>query len=117
MVRIMIPAGLSFHDATIAAIRREGTSYILDVEDVAVAHGEDVVNGTLTFEDVRRILVDGREARELTMAGDDGEILELEELPGPVIRIFVIWTHYASHEEAQNLYLIECKGMRWVAKE
>ena len=53
----MIPAGLSFHDATIAAIRREGTSYILDVEDVAVAHGEDVVNGTLTFEDVRRILV------------------------------------------------------------
>ena len=51
------------------------------------------------------------------MAGDDGEILELEELPGPVIRMFVIWTHYASHDEAQNLYLIECKGMRWEAEE
>jgi hypothetical protein len=113
----MIPADLSFHDATIAAIRREGASYILDVEDVAVEHGEDVVNGTLTFEDVRRILIDGREAGELTMAGDDGEILELDELPGPVIRIFIIWTRYASHDEAQNLYLIECKDMRWEADE
>jgi hypothetical protein len=113
----MIPADLSFHDATIAAVRRDGTSTILDVEDIAVHHGEDVINGTLTFEDVRRVLVDGREAPELTMAGDDGEILELEELPGPVIRMFVIWTHYASHDEAQNLYLIECKGMRWEAEE
>jgi hypothetical protein len=113
----MIPADLSFHDATIAAIRREGTSTILDVEDVAVRHGEDVINGSLTFEDVRRILLDGREVRELTMAGDDGEILELEELPGPVIRMFVIWTHYASHDETQNLYLIECKGMQWEAEE
>jgi hypothetical protein len=113
----MIPADLSFHDATIAAIRREGANYILDVEDVAVSHGEDVINGTLILEDVRRILVDGREARELVMAGDDGEILELEELPGPVIRVFVIWTHYASHDEAQNLYLIECKGMGWEADE
>ena len=113
----MIPADLSFHDATIAAIRRDGTSYVLDVEDVAVNHGEDVIDGALTFEDVRRILVDGREARELTMAGDDGEILELEELPGPVIRIYIIWTRYASQDEAQNLYLIECKGMRWGASE
>jgi hypothetical protein len=113
----MIPADLSFHDATIAAVRREGTSYVLDVEDVAVDHGEDVINGTLTFEDVRRVLVDGKEATELTMAGDDGEILELGELPGPVIRIYVIWTHYASQDEAQNLYLIECKGMRWEAAE
>ena len=83
----MIPADLSFHDATIAAIRREGSGYVLDVEDVAVDHG------------------------------DDGEILELEELPGPVIRIYVIWTHYASQDEAQNLYLIECNGMRWDAAE
>jgi hypothetical protein len=113
----MIPTNLSFHDATIAAIRREGASYVLDVEDVAVNHGEDVINGTLTFEDVRRILVDGQEARELTMAGDDGEIVELEELPGPIIRVSVIWTHYASQDEAQNLYLIECKGMRWEAEE
>jgi hypothetical protein len=113
----MIPADLSFHDATIAGIRREGASTILDVEDVAVHHGEDVINGTLTFEDVRRVLVDGREAPELIMAGDDGEILELDELPGPVIRMFVIWTQYASHDEAQNLYLIECKGMRWDAEE
>src|ERR1044071_9600801 len=108
----MIPADLSFHDAIVAAIRREGTSYILEVEDVAVDHGEDVINGTLTFEDVHRILVDGREAPELTMAGDDGEILEIEDLPGPIMRMFVIWTHYASNDEAQNLYLIECKGMR-----
>ena len=79
----MIPADLSFHDATIAAIRREGSGYVLDVEDVAVDHGDDVINGTLTFEDVRRVLIDGKEATELTMAGDDGEILELEELPGP----------------------------------
>ena len=113
----MMPADLSFHDATIAAIRREGTSYFLDVEDVAVEHGEDVINGTLTFEDVRRVLVDGQEARELTMASDDGEILELDELPGPVIRMFVIWTHHASHDEVQNLYLIECRGMRWEADE
>jgi hypothetical protein len=113
----MIPADLSFHDATIAAIRRDGASYILDVEDVAVNHGEDIVNGTLTFEDVRRIAIDGKESGELAMAGDDGEILELEELPGPVIRIFVVWTHHASHDEAQNLYLIECKGMRWEASE
>src|SRR5262245_34412662 len=113
----MIPMDLSFHDATIAAIRHEGASYVLDVEDVAVEHGEDVINGTLTFEDVRRILVDGQEVRELTMAGDDGEILEFEELPGPVIRIYIIWTRYASHDEAQNLYLIECKGMRWEAEE
>src|SRR5262245_34354508 len=113
----MIPADLSFHDATIAAIRCEEADTILDVEDVAVHHGEDVINGTLTFENVRRILVDGREVPELTMAGDDGEILELEALPGPVIRMFVIWTRYASHDEAQNLYLIECKGMHWEAEE
>ena len=113
----MIPADLSFHDAAIAAIHRDGESTILDVEDVAVNHGEDIVNGTLTFDGVRRILRDGEEISELTMAGDDGEILELEELPGPVIRMFVIWTHFASNDETQNLYLIECMGMRWEAEE
>ena len=113
----MIPAGLSFHDATIAAVEREEASTILHVEDVAVDDGEDVVNGTLTLDGVRRILRDGEEIPELAMAGDDGEILELEELPGPVIRIFIIWTTYASQDETQNLYLIECKGMQWEAEE
>jgi hypothetical protein len=113
----MIPAGLSFHDAVIAALQREGTSYILDVEDVAVNHGEDVVNGTLMLEGVRRITIDGREAAEFVMAGDDGEIVELEELPGPVIRLFVIWTHYASNDETQSRYLIECNGIRWEVSE
>jgi hypothetical protein len=111
----MFPANLSFHDAVIAAIQHEGSSYILDVEDVVVGDGEDVINGTLILEDVRRITIDDRDASEFAMAGDDGEILGLEELPGPVIRIFVIWTTYASHDETQNLYLIECKGMRWEA--
>jgi hypothetical protein len=113
----MIPANLSFHDATIAAIEREGSSYVLHVEDVAIEDGEDVINGALILEDVRRILVDGNEASELVMAGDDGEILELKELPGPVLRMFVIWTTYASHNETQNLYLIECKGVRWEGDE
>jgi hypothetical protein len=113
----MIPADLSFHDAAIAAIERDGASYALDVEDVAVNQGEDVVNGTLMFDGVRRILRDGEEISELAMAGDDGEIVELEELPGPVIRIVVIWTHFSSNDETQNLYLIECKGMRWEASE
>jgi hypothetical protein len=113
----MIPADLSFHDATIAAIEREEASTILHIEDVAVDHGEDVVNGTLTLDGVRRVLRDGEEIPELAMAGDDGEILELEELPGPVIRMFVIWTKYETQDEAQNLYLIECKGMRWEAEE
>jgi len=113
----MIPANLSFHDATIAAIEREASNYVLHVEDVAVDDGEDVITGTLILDGVRRILVDGNEVPELVMAGDDGEILELEEKPGPVLRMFVIWTTYASHDEAQNLYLIECKGMRWEADE
>ena len=113
----MIPADLSFHDAAIAAIERDEADYILDVEDVAVNQGEDIVNGTLTLEGVRRILRDGKEVSELAMAGDDGDILELEELLGPVIRIFVIWTRAASNDETQNLYLIECDGMRWEASE
>jgi hypothetical protein len=113
----MIPADLSFHDAVIAAIERDGTGIIVHVEDVAANDGGDVVNGMLTLDGVRRILKDGEELPELAMAGDDGEILELEELPGPVIRIFVIWTTYASHEEAKNLYLFECQGMRWEAEE
>ena len=113
----MLPANLSFHDATIAAVRREGASYVLDVEDVAVDDGEDVINGTVVLEEVGRILVDGTEAREFVMAGDDGEILELDELPGPVLRMFVIWTTYASHDETHNLYLVECKGMRWEVDE
>ena len=113
----MIPADTSFHDAVIAAVGRDGTDAILHVEDVAINDGEDVVNGTLTLDGVRRILRDGAEIPELAMAGDDGEIVELEELPGPVIRMFVIWTTYASQDEAQNLYLIECKGMRWEAEQ
>jgi hypothetical protein len=113
----MIPADLSFHDAAIAAIRREGTSYILDVEDVAVNHGEDVVNGTLTLEGVRRITIDGRETADFIMAGDDGEIVELEQLPGQVIRLVVIWTQFTPNDETRNLYLIECNGMRWKADE
>lgn len=113
----MIPANLSFHDATIAAIERDGSSYVLHVEDVAVDDGEEVVNGALIIDDVRRILIAGEEAPELVMAGDDGEILELDELPGPVLRMFVIWTTYASHDETQKLYLIECKGSRWEAEE
>jgi hypothetical protein len=113
----MIPANLSFHDATVAAIEREGTSYVLHVEDVAVDDGDEIINGALTLENVRRILVDSTEVPELVMAGDDGEILELDELPGPVLRIFVIWTTYASHNETQNLYLIECKGVQWEAED
>src|SRR3954467_12924376 len=113
----MIPANLSFHDATIAAIERDESSYVLQVEDVAVDDGEEIINGTLTLNDVRRILIDGTEAPELVMAGADGEILELDELPGPVLRMFVIWTTYASHDERQNLYLIECKGAQWEADE
>ena len=79
----MIPADMSFHDATIAAIERDGTDTILHIEDVAMNDGEDVVNGTLTLDGVRRILRDGKEIPELAMAGDDGEIVELDELPGP----------------------------------
>ena len=113
----MIPANLSFHDATIAAIEREASSYVLHVEDVAVDDGDEIINGTLMIEDVRRILIDGTEAPEFVMAGDDGEILELDELLGPVLRMFVIWTTYASHDETQNLYLIECKALRWEAED
>ena len=113
----MIPANLSFHDATIAAIEREGSSYVLHVEDVAADDGEEVVNGTLIIEDVRRILADGAEVPELAVAGDDGEILELDELSGPVLRMFVIWTTYASHDETQKLYLIGCKAIRWEAED
>jgi hypothetical protein len=113
----MIPANLSFHDATIAAIERDEASYVLHVEDVAVDEGEDVINGTLIVEGVRRVLVDGNEVQQLIMAGDDGEILELEQKPGPIVRMFVIWTTYASHDEKQNLYLIECKSVRWEAEE
>jgi len=53
----MIPADLSFHDATIAAIEREEASYVLHVEDVAVDDGEDVVNGTLTLDGVPHTVV------------------------------------------------------------
>jgi len=113
----MIAKNLSFHDAVIAGIEREGTSYALHVEDVAVDHGEDVVNGTLILEDVRRVVVDGNDTAELVMSGDDGEILELEERPGPVLRVLVVWTTYASHDETQNLYLIECKDVQWEADE
>jgi hypothetical protein len=113
----VIPKNLSFHDATIAVIEREGPTYALHVEDVAVDDGEDVINGTLILDDVSRVLIDGNEAAELVMAGDDGEILELEERPGPVIRVFVVWTKHASHDEAQNLYLIECKAARWEMDE
>ena len=113
----MIPADLSFHDATIAAIEREGTSIVIDVEDVAVNHGEGIADGTLTLEGVRRVVRDGERVSELAMAGDDGEIVELEESPGPVIRICVIWTRHASNDETRSLYLIECDGMRWQASE
>jgi hypothetical protein len=113
----MIPANLSFHDATIAAVEREGSSYVLHVEDVAVDDGDVIVNGMLILDGVHRILIDDKEAPEFVMAGDDGEILELDELRGPVLRMFVIWTAHASHDETQNLYLIESKGMRWEADE
>lgn len=113
----MIPANLSFHDATIAAIEREASSYALHVEDVAVDDGDDIVNGTLILDEVCRILVDDKEVPELVMAGDDGEILELGQRPGPVLRMFVIWTTHASHDETQNHYLIECKGVRWEVDE
>ncbi len=67
---------------------------------------------------MRRILVDGNEAPELVMAGDDGEILELEERgPARCLRMFVVWTTYASHDETQHLYLIECQSARWEADE
>ena len=113
----MIPKNLSFHDAVIAGIEREGTSYALHVEDVAVDDGEDVINGTLVLEEVRRVVVDGNDTAELVMSGDDGEILELEERPGPVLRVVVVWTKYASHDETQNLHLIECKDVRWEADQ
>lgn len=113
----MIPKNLSFHDAVIAAIEREGASYILHVEDIAVDDGEDIINGTLILDEVSRVLIDGNEASEFVMAGDDGEILELGELPGTVLRVFVMWTTYASHDESQNLYLIECQAARWEADE
>jgi transposase-like protein len=113
----MIPANLSFHDATIAAVEREGSSYVLHVEDVAVDDGDVIINGMLILDGVHRILVDDKEVPEFVMAGDDGEILELDELRGPVLRMFVIWTAHASHDETQSLYLIESKGMRWEADE
>ncbi len=113
----MIPENHSFHDATVATIEREGTSYALGIEDVAVDDGEEVVDGTLFLDGVSRILVDDSEARELAMAGDDGEILELQELPGPTLRVFVIWRKYPSQDETNHLYLIECKDVRWEADE
>jgi hypothetical protein len=113
----MLPKNLSFHDATIAAIEREGMAYALHMEDVAVDDGEDIVNGTLILDDVSRVLIDGNEVAEFAMAGDDGEILEIDERPGVVLRVFVVWTKSASHDETQNLYLIECKGVRWELDE
>ena len=113
----MIPVNLSFHDAIIVAIRREGTSYVLDIESVAVDHGEDVIDGALIFEDVQRLVANDAEVTELVMAADDAEILELDELPGPVIRIVVLWADHESHDEESCLYLIECKGMRWKSQK
>jgi len=113
----MIPENLSFHDAVIADIERDGDDYLLDIEDVAVDDGEDIVSGTLTLRGVRRIAADGAEAAEFEMEGDDGEIVELEEQPGPAIRLRVTWTRNDSPDETQTLYLIECKGLRWEAAE
>jgi hypothetical protein len=113
----MIPANISFHDATIVSVSREGDDCVLEVEDVVIGDGDEIVAGTITFEGVSRITVDGEEAEGIEMAGDDGEILEFEELPGPVARLSVIWTQHQSHDEEQNLYLVECSRIRWQAGE
>ena len=43
------------------------------------------------------------------MAGDDGEIRELRELAGPVLRVFVVWTTHASHDETQIVFWSNAK--------
>mgnify|MGYP003336863495 CR=1 FL=1 len=109
----MIPDDVSFHDAVIEDIRSEGKNLVFAVEDVVVDDGEEISPGLLTFEDVRQIAVDGKSVPALEMAGDDGEIADLQLMDGPVVKLVVLWTHHDSHEETTHSYRIECRNVRW----
>ena len=79
----MLPPDRSFHDADLAAIRRDGASYVLEIEDVAVDDGADVVSGTLTLEGVRRIAVDGKGAGEMAMRATTARFSNCTNSPAP----------------------------------
>ena len=109
----MIPDGISFHDAVIADIRCEGGKIAFMIEDVVVDDGEEVTPGVLTLEEVKNITVDGEAVPVLDMAGDDGEIADLQVLDGPVVKISVVWTQSDSPEETHHTYTIACRAVRW----
>ena len=113
----MILDGISFHDAVIADIRCEGKKLVLAVEDVVVDDGEEITPGVLTLEDVKLITLDGEQVPALDMAGDDGEIIDLQVLDGPVVKIGVVWTQFDSTDETHHSYSIECRDVRWVASD
>ncbi|MEW6449568.1 hypothetical protein [Leptospira sp. severe_002] len=113
----MIPDDVSFHDAVIADIRCEGKNTVFAVEDVVVDDGEEITPGVLTFEDVKLITLDGEQVPALDMAGDDGEIVDLQVLDGPVVKIGVVWTQFDSHDETRHSYRIECGNVRWTPSD
>ena len=113
----MIPDGISFHDAVIADIRCEDKKLVFAMEDVVVEDGEEITPGLLTFEDVKIITLDGDQVPALDMAGDDGEISELQVLDGPVVTLSVIWTEFDSSEETRHSYRIECGKVAWTPSD
>jgi hypothetical protein len=113
----MIPDGISFHDAVIADIRCEDKKLVFAIEDVVVEDGDEITPGLLTFEDVKLITLDGNQVPALDMAGDDGEISELQVLEGPVVNVSVIWTAFDSADETRHSYRIECGNVRWTPSD
>jgi hypothetical protein len=113
----MIPDDVSFHDAVIEDIRNEGQTLVFAVEDVVVDDGDEIAPGLLAFEGVSRITLDGNPVPALEMAGDDGEIADLQVTDGPVVKLVVLWTHQDSHEETTHSYRIECRNVRWTRSD
>lgn len=113
--------GISFHDATVNAVAADGNTLILSLTLSADGDALDPLatgsDGTLTFSGVTEILADGSEVRMLTMEGESGEVLRLEQTSPGRTELFIIWTSFEPLRSQNRFYEISCAGMTWTSAE
>lgn len=93
---------LSFHDATIAGIRRRGSDVSLDIEDIAV--DDKLYRGTVILRKVRRITRNEKVVSDLGMETPDGQILRLSVPTSGHIGLVVQWNDFEKKTQFVTAY-------------
>ncbi len=99
---------ISFHEATLTGIAREGSTVSLTLEDVLISGTPITVE--VTVSGVTSVIRDGTPVPGLRMETGDGEVLSLHKGKGQVL-LALEWNDFATQSQHTVVYLFKGRNI------